>query len=698
MKERSAFAHSPFDLRRFRRLILACECACLLHDLGKLSSNFIRSKSSDFKEVDRHAQILKTMDKEITPNLRSFFSSPLSSLWPGEGRPPDFFDNIQLQHFLSAHHGFEKQNHQPSSIPFLRFLQACDHKSSAEDKANPSDNAKQPFMATFRSTVFGLEHRLEPSKLDELRFRLLLELDRILSPHSVVSARRRLVPLLHRFFGPALAETRRAANDLDLFHHSYSVATYFKAGLVSYLLGQSLPQEMDEITSWILSVKISALDRLQKAKVKIRRLLEEVYPVGNFFFQDVNELFFQVGRIPLHFLPDLERIAGEAAGVSTRWELFSLREDDRKLSFSSLSLPVPSGETGIILGLRTFLERDSLDAMFAKRLEHIEPGMDFDLLLGRTAEVMALARWEKARRLREGITSMSKHLKNLRRGQDLGRLTPVKRKELERKQKELIHARRQLRALGKESDLMSDLGGEEDFTEKRQRLLVFVDKVFSWLHPPDPFIVARSWIRKKAPVEEVALRYILRKGPSLSRLMEIMEEGERFHRALARKLGRSTFFSPTFCRFKVDPEVLKDTAEALYDRRFAKMKGKLPLAVLSCGLRREEEIFRSSWQRIVRIEQKKEMMLISLTKGYRLELPTILGDGDRDQYYLYYFVKEEDGEKRQGLHTSRGFLLPVWELREGDRIEVTLESGIDQQALPGRDHERRRKRCRNRTN
>lgn len=677
MKRESIHVHSLSDLGKFRRLILACECACLLHDLGKLSSSFIRSKSSDFKEGDRHAQILEIIGEETTPNLLHFFSTALSSFWPKEENSPAFLHNIQLQHFLSAHHGFERQNHQISSIPFFRFLQACDHKSSAEDKANPSDNAKQPLMATFQSSVFGLERRLEPFRLDELRISLLHKLDRVLFPQAIVSARKRLLPLLHRFFAPALAETRRAANDLDLFHHSYSVATYFKTGLVSFLLGYPLPQEMEEISSSILSVKINAIDRFPEAKRKICHLLEEVYPVGNFFFQDAQELFFQVGRIPNNFLRDLERIARDRIGAIIQWEYFCLKGEERKPLFSPLTLRIPFGEAGVILGLRAFLERDFLDTLFAKRLEHIEPGMDFNILLQRTEEVMALARWEKARQLRAKIVSIGRHLQNLKRGRTLGKLTPLKAAELEAKEKDLIRARKQLRALGDQEDLLSDLGGEKGFEEKRQRLLLFVDRVFSWLHPPDPFLIARSWIRKKAPVEEVALRYILRKGPSLSRLMELMEEGERFYRALARRVGKPTFFSPNFCLFRADPLLLAREAETLYNRRLAKMKGRLPLAVLSPGVKSEEEIFRSSWQRIVSIHRKRGRLQISLANGDTWSLPTLLGNGERDQYYLYYFIKEKDGRGRLGLHTARGFLLPVWQLRKGDRIQVLLAPEIE---------------------
>ncbi|MGB9552989.1 MAG: hypothetical protein ACPL7L_01225, partial [bacterium] len=569
------------NLNRFRRLILACECASLLHDLGKLSSHFIRAKSSDCKETDRHAGILEWPEEPVPSNALSFFQTPVLTYWPrGAGFPPRFLRGVLFAHFLSAHHGYERMNNSTEIQDFLRFLQACDHKSSAEDKANPSDQAKQPYLQTFKSTVFGMEELLDPQKLDELRSEFWAKMGGI-NFSKPVSARRKLLPLLERYFSWGLAETRRSANDLTLFHHSYSVATYFKIGLASFILEGKLPQGLEEIKQAILVAEVEG-NPGEKDLKKLRFLLEEKYPLGNFFFQSYNQYYFLISPAGIPCKNELKREGEKLLTKPIHVRCFLLPDEGWEVPLLKKKYTVPESENAVLLGLEDFIQRDYFDTLFSKKLEYIETGLTFPGLIKLTKQVLALAKWEKAQELQVEIKSLSRHLKNLEKGLQLGRLTPLKQKEYLIKRKKLRLLKKELEVLRQGRDLRKLFKSEEEWEDFRQRTLLFVDKVFSWLHPPDPVQISRTWEGKGAPAL-IALRFILRKGPSFSRLLAMNEECKKFVSQLSERVGRPVTLSPTFATFKVSNQRLAQEAQMIYEKIFGKMQGRLPLAVLPSG-------------------------------------------------------------------------------------------------------------------
>ncbi|MCR4428468.1 MAG: hypothetical protein NUV68_03885 [Caldiserica bacterium] len=655
-------------LKRFRRVILACESACLLHDLGKLSSHFIKAKSSDFKETDRHAGVLEWQGEPVPENLSSFLNAPVTKLWPAkEGRPPRFLKGVCFSHFLSAHHGFERMNNSSEIVEFVKFLQACDRKSSAEDKANPSDQAKQPYLSTFKSTVLGIEEFLDPPKLDQLRFDFWKKMGEInfLNP---VSARRRLLPLLWQYFSWGLAETRRSANDLNLFHHSYSVATYLKIGLTSFLLEKKLPQDLEDIQQAVLIVEVKGNPEVNDLK-KLRYLIEEKFPCGNFFFQSYNHYYFLVPKAVIPLKEDLARESESYLRRRVSFQCFPLSGEGWEVPQLKKRFFVPRGELGVVLGLEDFIREDLFDTLFSKRLECIEEGLTFQGLVQRTKRVLALAKWEKAQELQAEIKSLSRHLKNLEKGLHLGKLTPLKQKEYLIKRKKLHLLKRELEVLKRGKDFRKLFKSQEEWEEFRQRTLLFVDRVFSWLHPPDPVQVSRTWEGRGAPAQ-IALRYILRKGPSFSRLYAMMEECQKFMSQLSGRIGRPSSFSPTFATFRTSPEKISRESREIYERIFGKFKGRIPLLILPPG-KYPDPIFEIQAKELSAVRRKKGRVFLKFTSGENWELPGTLGNGEEDDYYLLFGVRNRSPKgTRRGLVLPGKSLIPAHRLRKGDFVEV----------------------------
>ncbi|MEI6310450.1 MAG: hypothetical protein WCP58_12505, partial [bacterium] len=531
------------------------------------------------------------------------------------------------------------------------------------------------YLATYRATPFGREERIVPQQLDQLRRALWPQLAAILRPSRIVSARRALIPLLRRAFSPALAETRRSANDLDLFHHSWSVASYLKASLAGALLGSPLPQDISEVPRRVLSLR-GLLPPAEEQS--LRRFLEEGLAVGNFFFQEADERLFLVAPLTQEMRSAVERsLLARWSSLQFHWTPFPLGEEAEAFAYSP-TLTVPPGSSGILLGLRAFVRFDLFDTLLAKRLEHIEPGLDFPGLAQRTEQVLALSRMMEGDRLQAVIESRHRHLVNLRQAHRLGKLNGCKEEEYTAKRAELVRLRRSLRRLRQRNESLALAPGER-LEEAKARLLLFIDQVFSWLHPPDLSQVGRRWSRRGQGAERVALRWVLRKGPSLSRLMAMMEEGEAFFDELVKRLGRPLTRAPGWAVFPAargpsgskSEEAVSVAADIAF-RCFAKMRGRLPWTALPPGSWPESSIFRRTWRQVVSLQASRNTLTILFSDGEHWSLPRLLGNGEEDPYYLYgwaHLVSPKDSS-RNGLTLGKETLVSLDQLQAGDRLLV----------------------------
>lgn len=175
-----------------------------------------------------------------------------------------------------------------------KILQQADFCDSSADKG--AANASQE-QGTFVATAFGIEKPVEAP--DSLGF----------SRNLVTNwaSRRESIKTIREFYKEALGETRRGANDVTLWDHSYSVASLCKSSLANVVLTgwpsdfrsvcwRLLRVNFDVLGLYAKAVKIADLlayqQAVDKACKEVKRLVEEEYPLGNEVYRDTTGIYF----------------------------------------------------------------------------------------------------------------------------------------------------------------------------------------------------------------------------------------------------------------------------------------------------------------------------------------------------------------------------------------------------------------------
>jgi CRISPR-associated Csx11 family protein len=315
-------------LKDRRRAILLTEIGVLIHDLGKQSSEFLESKSKECTENDKfspncafkHEEIIKKDEGFIQNSLRDLLENKQLGIVLKLRKLKGYQELEKLSQFISQHHSPR------SEILLIRILAGpgCDGVDSGIDKSNPVE--QQEFFQTYISTAFGYDkNRIVPSSLTQERIKFCRILESQLQKvtdageetveDTVVQARKEIVEAAKKHFSSALGETRRAANDITLWDHSYSVASLLKAALVGIILehessdSYTLPQPR-ELKWKIFSININGLDFWMKSEKigdiiarknlirecfdEIKNLFEIEIPLGNEIYRDENCISFLV--------------------------------------------------------------------------------------------------------------------------------------------------------------------------------------------------------------------------------------------------------------------------------------------------------------------------------------------------------------------------------------------------------------------
>lgn len=310
-------------------LILLAEIGALIHDIGKLSRDFVIHQSHEcspgglsFPECSfDHMRILGTTF--LNPTLNTCLQD--SKKW----RPLLKSDTVQqlkqtpehLGHFISGH------NKKDSGMGLLALITRCDQVDSGVDKgALRKDTGKQSWDATYKASAFGYEQKIpigsDKDGLKPLMVNLSQSLETSLksilekSPATVVQERNSILRATESAFREALGETRRAANDVTLWDHSYSVASLQKAVLAQVFILNKWPTDLSNLQWRILRIAFDGLQFLENAsritdlfgKLEIirealrnvRTLLEITLPIGNEIYSDENGSAFLV--------PDVENL------------------------------------------------------------------------------------------------------------------------------------------------------------------------------------------------------------------------------------------------------------------------------------------------------------------------------------------------------------------------------------------------------
>lgn len=239
----------------------------------------------------------------------------------------EIFYTKRLADFIELHH---PTWHYPFP-PLIRFISAqargCDAVDSEVDKGT-AKRIQNP-TAVVIDTAFGYKSSQiclpESGGQDDLARRredfcttLVNVLQDVLkcpqNEKAIVNAREVILKAAKEHFPFALGETRWAANDVTLWDHSYSVASFYKALLAKVLIEGKMPSNLENVNWRILRVAFDGLailsrarrigdilgyrEMLDKLKGKIKAYLESEFPVGNELYRDETGIYFVV--------PDLE--------------------------------------------------------------------------------------------------------------------------------------------------------------------------------------------------------------------------------------------------------------------------------------------------------------------------------------------------------------------------------------------------------
>ncbi|MGQ9638451.1 MAG: CRISPR-associated protein Csx11 [Thermodesulfobacteriota bacterium] len=331
--------------------ILLAEIGAYLHDLGKARKKFI---------------------EHYTQNG--------GSGWDGHNFPSVFPDNLKnllyqctvnicnesaiLLDFIEKHHKEKERNSNLNDcdceIPkLIRLLYAgwngYDGMDSGLDKGNASK--KQLKDKIFISTAFGYEPEesriKDADKITKDLFKVVEDaLNEYKDNKDILKLRDSLIGNTRNFYQKFLGETRRSANDVTLWDHSYSVATLFKCAIAKNILDYSNASFDPLDFSWkILSVNLDTLSIIAKAikvgdvlgyeeKINdafnmVKRLIEEEYPLGNEIYRDTSGIFFLIPNIEIEelkavILSKLKEIEPELMPAIISKEIIAQQPDNYK--------------------------------------------------------------------------------------------------------------------------------------------------------------------------------------------------------------------------------------------------------------------------------------------------------------------------------------------------------------------------------
>jgi len=316
-----------------RDALLLAEVAALLHDMGKLSSQFIDQMSWQPSAISggfEHENAIEKIDGFVDAQFVSALkSTKLRNLL----RPNSIPKQEQLGQILDLILHHDKAKH---SAFLVRLLNRCDGTDSGADKGTTRDQglpkeAKQSLDNTLIASAFGKESpevRIDTARIDTTRRKLSQKVGRRLDAFfgNPKQERSRILRLINVAYRCGLGETRRSANDVTLWDHSFSVATLYKSSLATFLLRNSL--DIDHLCWRLLRVNFDVLGlyakaikigdllgykrAVERACEAVKKLVEEEYPLGNEIYRDSSGIYFT--------FPDLDLPADLAQEIRRRVE------------------------------------------------------------------------------------------------------------------------------------------------------------------------------------------------------------------------------------------------------------------------------------------------------------------------------------------------------------------------------------------
>ncbi len=315
-----------------RDAILLAEIGTLIHDVGKLSEEFVKSKCVEesgnwihhtaIVEYDAHRnitharkikQILESIEIKLdgySIRLYDFVLGHHKKMWSKK----ESWDKPE-----SFEYDYRKRRYDEDNI-FLKFIIASDTFDSDEDKSYSKD--PQNICGVYKSTSFGFENELiEMDALIEERkkiYKILIDWLNTCDFNEIIRKRRKCMNEIRKSFSKALGETRRSANDVTLWDHSYMTASIMKALVAYHVLDPSfvVKSKKDIINNKPFKIfavgwnyfdfikqshkipdVIGRIEILKEIKEEISRVVEEEYALGNSIYDDDFGIYFLIPSI-----------------------------------------------------------------------------------------------------------------------------------------------------------------------------------------------------------------------------------------------------------------------------------------------------------------------------------------------------------------------------------------------------------------
>jgi len=360
-----------------RDALLLAEVAALLHDMGKCTDDFIRyEEARGFKATKSRAK----EPGQLNPHKAVFAASDLSRFAFSDERRPEREEEAENRYALHrllgdeilqcldkspltifgvqytireliyfGRPGFAGRTRQPlgkEGSP-ADYLGRCHGAAHVEKEEGDSQTGVPSSTVAEASTAFGVEIPLATDLTKRLKG----------LPFAELGNRNRFREAVIESFAGVVADTRRPENEVTLWDWANIVAALYKAALAGALLGYK-PKPAD--LRWrLLSVRVDSATFIENvARIpdllarqgllrdgfeRVRRLLEETYPLATRVYQDQENSIYIVPNVAN--LLDATDAQGQTLSVLIRAEFEKGTVEEKKPALKGEVIPAVQLDT-----------------------------------------------------------------------------------------------------------------------------------------------------------------------------------------------------------------------------------------------------------------------------------------------------------------------------------------------------------------